>query len=301
MICLTIGAILLGLMGNNAALAAPKQSRPGGTATVQLTDIDSGLTSPSGVYRWLDVADQAYSDSYRTSYNYTQATVTVKYTQSGNLLQGTLTASNLKPNFAYQLKLVGDPEADPAANERIGLAGRWWQEVWNGSAWADGANLNNKGDGSSPNPNDDVYYANRYIADPLGSSPTGMKYRYTGYLVFDYFITNRSGKARLNFIVNSSYHVLFKTSQGPRNPDDGPTKTVTFDADPSSVAYTTDYPPQTVGIYGEWERLPVGGIYPDIGSYNCRIILTEESFHGNGTYAGNWAAAMGAALSFIIN
>jgi hypothetical protein len=41
--------------------------------TVILEDIDSGTTSPTGQYRWLDVADQPYSASYRDNYNYTQA------------------------------------------------------------------------------------------------------------------------------------------------------------------------------------------------------------------------------------
>jgi hypothetical protein len=92
-------------------------------ATIYLQDIDSGLTSPTGDYRWLDIADQNYSSTYRTSYNYTQANVTVNYEYSSDSLQGTLIAVNLKPNFAYQLKLVGTPGT--AANERIGLAGRW--------------------------------------------------------------------------------------------------------------------------------------------------------------------------------
>jgi len=30
-------------------------------ATIFLEDIDSGLTSPAGNYRWLDVANQVYS------------------------------------------------------------------------------------------------------------------------------------------------------------------------------------------------------------------------------------------------
>ncbi len=33
-----------------------------------LHDIDSGLTSPSGDYRWLNVADQVYAETYRVSF-----------------------------------------------------------------------------------------------------------------------------------------------------------------------------------------------------------------------------------------
>ena len=155
-----------------------------------MTDIGSAN------YRWLDVADQLYSASYRTDYNYTQATVSVTYDYAGSTFQGRLNATNLKPNFAYQLKLVGDPGTP--ANERIGLAGRWWQEEWNGSAWANGQNLNNKGTGSSPNPNDTVYSSRRDVTDL--TSPTELHYRYTGYLVFEYFITDQLGNATLDFV-----------------------------------------------------------------------------------------------------
>ena len=92
-----VGSILV--VGNSAR-----------ASVVGLSDIDSGTTSPAGDYRWLDVADQEYAAGYRGSYNYDQATVTVDYSVSGrDTLQGTLTSSNLKPNFAYQLKMVGTP------------------------------------------------------------------------------------------------------------------------------------------------------------------------------------------------
>ena len=78
--------------------------------------------------------------------------------------EGTLTAFNLKPNFAYQLKLSGIPGT--AANERIGLAGRWWQEEWNGTAWINGHNLNNKGERIFPNPNDHCLFRQAGYTDP---------------------------------------------------------------------------------------------------------------------------------------
>ena len=263
---------------------------------VELADIDSGLTSPTGDYRWRDVADQLYNSTYRDSYNYPKAFVQVEFDPVGSSLHGTLTALNLKPNFAYQLKLVGTPGS--AGNEPIGLAGRWWQEMWDGSNWTNGQNLNNKGDGSSPNPNDLVYFQRRDVTDP--ASPTGYLYRYTGYLVFDYFITDGAGDAVVEFDTDSSYHVLWKTSQRARTDDDGPVTSTTFDADDSPAYDDTggdDYPLKTVEVFGEWERLPVGGVYLQPGDYQVQIILTEESFHGSGgSYAGNWAGAMGADI-----
>lgn len=264
---------------------------------IYLKDIDSGLTSPTGEYRWLDVANQAYSISYKNSYDYTQATVKVSFAPEGETLEGKITAQKLKPNFAYQVKLAGYPETDPDANERIGLAGRWWQEWWDGDEWEVG-NLNTKCNTSpcpvypEQNPNDLVYFSN--IGDP--------DYRYSGYMAFDYFITDSKGNASLTFQVDSSYHVLWKTTQRGRTSSDGPIKQTTFRVNPKkSPAYSTRYPETSVSIFGEWERLPVGGIFLAPGSYDCEFFLTEESFHGDGgIYAGNWAAAMGAPISFTI-
>lgn len=268
------------------------------STTIYLEDIDSGLTSPTGVYRWLDVANQPYSATYRESYDYTQATVSITYTTEGTTLFGTLQAENLKPNFAYQLKLVGEPGT--LSNEQIGLAGRWWQEEWDGTSWTNGQNLNNKGGGSSPNPNDLVYFERRDITDP--TSPTGLHYKFTGYLLFDYFITDEQGNAEILFETGSCYHVLWKTTQQSHTTEDGPIQTTTFTATTSSPAYDTTYPEQTIEIFGEWERLPIDGVPLTAGDYSAQLILTEESFHGDGgQYAGNWAAAMGASIQFTID
>ncbi len=283
----------------NAAHQEDVDIEPAGSCRLTaLADIDSGTISPTGNYRWRDVADQLYSEAYRTTYDYTQATVEVIYRRVGSMLHGTLQAQNLKPNFGYQLKLAGKPGT--AANERIGLAGRWWEEEWDGAAWSNGRNLNNKDNGTSPNPNDAVYFARRDIFD--ATSPTERHYKYTGYLVFDYFVTDGNGDANLTFQTDSSYHVLWKTSQRAWTVDDGPLETTIFDADLSTAYDDTggdDFSSQTVSIFGEWERLPVGGVFLQRGHFEAELILTEESFHGSGgSFAGGWAGAMAAELPF---
>ena len=266
--------------------------------TIKLGAADSGLTSPTGDYRFLDIADQSYSKDYQKSYNYTNAEVEVTYRREGTTLRGKLTARNLKPNFAYQIKLVGIPEI--RSNEPIGFSGRWWQEEWDGRNWSSGQNLNNKGNGSQPNPNDTVYLQRRDVRDP--SSPTGKKYRYTGYIPMHFFITDDNGKASVKFETGTCYHVFWKTSQRDRSPNDGLLKRVLFDVNPANnPAYEENYPPATVQIFGEWERLPLGQTYLAPGEYLCRVMLTEESFHGSGgTLAGNWAAAMAGRIKFTI-
>ncbi|MBM4026233.1 MAG: hypothetical protein FJ280_12630 [Planctomycetes bacterium] len=167
---------------------------------------------PNSAYRWLDVADQAYSEMYRNTYSYDDAVVTFTYNTVGPSLGGTLTARNLKPNFAYQLKFQGEAthmlgDTNYGPNELLGWSGRWWEQQWQGQAWSNGWNLNNKGNGSFPNPNDTTYLARRDLPDTRGGSPTGLRYQYTAYRVFDYFITDEQGywahamKGRIEFTI----------------------------------------------------------------------------------------------------
>ena len=271
------------------------QAPEGMSGFVALRPADPNLVSPSGDYRWMDVADQVYSADFQQSYRYAQASVQVSYNIVGESFVGELVALNLKPNFAYQLKIAGTPGIEE--NEHVGFAGRWWEQYWTGSGWSGGSNLNNKGDGSSPNPNDLIYFARYNVLD--GSSETGYHYKYTGYLVFAYFITDSNGDAAFSFETGSCYHVLWKTTQRTHVIDDGPQVTATFDPDISEYAYDVDYGSQTVSIFGEWERLPMGGVDLAPGNYNCQMVLTEESFHGSGL-SGNWAAAMTGDVSFKV-
>ena len=68
-----------------------------------------------------------------------------------------------------------------------------------------------------------------------------------------------------------------------------------------TIQAATTFPPEPLPSFGEWERLPVGGIFLQPGDYIAEIILTEESFHGSGEhFAGSWAAAMGADIEFSV-
>lgn len=265
---------------------------------VALAPIGAGVTSPEGHYRWLDVADQPYAASFRQSYRYELATVTVTYEPRGEVFGGQLTARGLKPNFAYQIKLHAEPGKE--GFESLGRAGRWWQEEWGGNGWVRGWNLNDKGDGSSPNPNDLLYQQRSGVLDP--SSPTGRKYRFTAYLILGYFVTDERGRAAVEFAADRSFHVLWKSDQRPRDERDGATVTATFDPDPvADRAYDDDFAVATASVYGEWERLPVGGLRLAPGGYEVTLYLTEESFHGSGgELAGGWAAALGAPIRFEI-
>jgi len=254
----------------------------------------------SGDFRWRDVADNRYAAAYRYAYSYDQATVTVTYRTVGRTLAGRLTARNLKPNFAYQVKLFGLPETDARANEHLGFSGRWWREEWNGWRWDYGQNLNDKGFGlnRSSNPNDHAYRYSREIADT--TSPTGRWLRFTGYRLFDYFITDAHGNATLTFDARGSYHVLWTTEQLGRGRRDGPVKAHFCAPTAASPAYERDHRPVSVRVYGEWERLPSDGIPLAPGAYTVDLLLTEESFHSTLEWGGCWAHACRQTLAFTI-
>lgn len=269
----------------------------GGGVRGEVYDLEE-VGEPGSVYRWVDVAGNVYAASFRSSYSYDSARVTVDLSPHGRLLRGVLSATGLKPNFAYQIKLVGIPGTE--TNEILGFAGRWWQEVWNGSAWASGWNLNSKGDGSFPNPNDLDYLSRRDVVS--ATSPTGRLYRFSAYVVLAYFVTDSEGEGAASFAGDSSYHVLWTAEQRPQVADDGPLVTASVRPEPAHPAYDVGGEETTVSVFGEWERLPVGGVFLGDGTYDCRILLTEESFHGmGGTYAGFWAPALSKAVAFTVD
>jgi mannan endo-1,4-beta-mannosidase len=223
-------------------------------------------------FRYKDIAQTTYAESYARTYLYRDAGVSVTFDNScyGNLT-GHLSATGLKPNFAYQVKLTGKPEAlwgaggDDPSNERIGYAGRWWEV--------------------SPNPGnrDDAYYE-AHQNDP--------GYVFQGYLVFDFFLTDGSGAAELDFTTDGSYHVLWWVGQRAAGSCDSPPKWATVGADPASPAYDVSAGPTDVGVYAEIERLCAGETQLAPGFYRCGLGLAEESFHQSGPNEGTWAAAM---------
>ena len=260
------------------------------------------LTSSQGTFRWLDVADQKYGEKFRESYSYSQAQVFLSYNTTGPLLRVKLLGHLLKPNFAYQLKLVGKPEH--SSNELLGQIGRHWQETWDGKQWDDGHNLNDKGSGFASTPNDETYHNLREIVDP--TSPTGRKHRFTHYLLFDYFVTDVNGSVSLQTSVCSSFHVLFKLEQ--RTPDQNESIRVYAVHRPDSdssffYAYPENFffSPLQVSLFAEWERLPLEEQKLRLGKYDVKLLLTEESFHGDVDHlAGQWPAVMGVDTEFTI-
>jgi len=248
-----------------------------GVAAVRASEAQ--LTAMTGVsessLRWWDVALNAYDSAYRATYTYDTATVTLTYGTGGDplTLVGHLSAVNLKPNFAYQIKLEGKPtglwgsEGDDTANENIGFLGRWWREQ------------------PSPGNSTDADYLAHH-EDPA--------YIYKGYLVFDFFITDSAGAAEVDFALDGSLHVLANDSQGSPGACDAPFRWRTVLGSAADPAYAVDVGPTDVGVFGHQEsgRPCFGEAVLPAAPYDCQFILTEESFHHTGDGSGNWASVM---------
>jgi hypothetical protein len=209
--------------------------------------------------------------------------VTISYNNTSATFSGTLTATGLKPSFAYQVKLVGNSDMDDWSNEQLGYAGRWWRV--------------------QPNPgnsNDTDY----------GNNKDDPNYIYQGYLLFGFFPTDQQGNATVNFSANSSYHVLWATNDstgvgtGHKNPGANDSAVIYYDfsASPAinSAAYSTDYGNAHVGVFAEWEsgRALPGQLSLPVGEYLCKLVLTEESFHQSGL-GGGWASVLVGDVNFI--
>jgi hypothetical protein len=266
----TVLATLSCLLLICAAALAPAAPCP--LATEPLVSAVDVTTWPPAPYRWRDIGTNLYAQSYQDTYLYDDAVVTVAYHPCAGLnFTGHVSAANLKPNFAYQIKLVGKPtglwgeDGDDAANEMLGMTGRWWRTQPNAG-----------------NSNDADYLANHDNPD----------YIFEGYLLVDFFVTAPDGTAEVDFLVDSSYHVLWWEHQRTPGVCDSPVKWSTISGSAADPAYPADITEATIGVYAEIERLCTGQTSLPLGTYHARLILTEESFHQSGDTEGYWASAM---------
>jgi hypothetical protein len=259
-----------------------------------VTAIDLAPLGAGSGFRARDIADNDYAarfytrdgDPDFTASDYERARVTVAFPRSGSFFEGTLDASGLKPNFAYQMKLVGMPAAeygaagDDPSNDRIGYAGRWYRVGIGNATDAD--------------------------VQACRSDPSCHEV-FEGYLVFDFFVTDRFGEATHPFVADDSFHVLWRDCP-PERPLTGcqaPAGRPTAYQDVVALAstaygYDRDDTTWNVGVFGEVERTAPQSYLP-AGEYRARFVLTEESFHESGVPGGYWASVIGdAGLHFWI-
>jgi len=273
----TVVVVLCVVAASGGCRKAVEHRQKGDTQKVKLSPAPTLTAKPEQSWRWLDALDQPYSDKFRKTFDYAQADVTVSLPKVGAVFSGRLSAKKLKPNFAYQMKLVGMPpsvwgeKGDAASNLRLGKLGRWWRRGEQGG--------------------------NAYVFDE------GDKSKLEAYLLFGYFVTDAQGKAEVDLRLDSSYHVLWKTSQWPPAKEDGRPTSHKIVARAGAYGYDRAFPDGVLKLYAEaqYGRPPRGTVELPVGRYRCFLLLTEESFHAwGGGDGGDWAAALAAVVEFNI-
>ncbi len=289
--------VLAAALGLSCTQTAETTVPPGGVIilqeSTQITMRALEVTPPQQP-RWRDITGAAYSDDFRAGFDYADPgahRVEVHYRPQAPTLTGTITATALKPWFAYQLKLVGrrgirgpDEAAnagDPAAwsSWQLGRIGRWWCEHchWN-------------------------------VSDADLAQHVAEGHTVRGYLLFDWLVTDASGNATRDFALDSSLHVLWRVGQRERAPEDGPPRWYRIErgehAYPPGLAGTV----ADAGMFAEWEpdRPAIGEVRLPPGEYRVQFNLTEESFHDNMDAeralegGGFWAWVLEADLAFEV-
>jgi len=270
-------------------------------------------TWPVAAPRWWDISNDSqrqfdaflgldgtqqfnYSGIYTDPQRVTQARLTYDTAPDGSYFVGHIEATGLKPNFAYQMKLVGKQENGPGgwgssgddlSNKRIGLIGRWF-------CGSHGASTNFQ----------DPHYVNYYE-----NQPDNLKHDMYGYLFMGDFVTDKYGNASMSFIGQNNYHI---TRASWEYPGGVPAELVEDPHSPFTIqggliqsnptvyyGYGSTAPSTTVSLYYEYEDQKSGQAVPrprqvvlPTGTYRCRFVLTEESFHESGN-GGFWQTVLG--------
>ena len=220
--------------------------------------------------RWADIAGNPFSAAFHADFSYRDAKVRVTYRRRGPTFAGVLEASGLKPNFAYQVKLLGD-RSDTWSFEAIGYHGRWLI-----------------GEGRRTNFSDDDYEAQKSRPDVEIES----------YILFDYFVTDDQGRAAKSLVLERSYHVIWnqKLNRWHRAPGRHDSPLFTHRIRPAGRAYwwKVEARPVTVGLWLEEEwvneqpskdalRLPAGTYRVSLSMNNAGAweltVLKQQEFH----------------------
>lgn len=220
--------------------------------------------------RWWDINDQPLSNFLQNGqfvYNHQQIVLSYNVAPAVPYFVGHIAAQGLKPNFAYQMKLAGKPQygergwgqyGDDAASERLGQAGRWWDD----SCLPPGPNL------------DDAYYAAHYQCAGLAQRRT-----IYGYLYLGAFVTDEQGNANLEVASCSSYHICWQDKQthGQREVVAGTYSIQSLQSPYYGYGHRVE--PETVRLWYEYQAGRAREVGLPGGTYNCRFMITEETFH----------------------
>jgi hypothetical protein len=250
-------------------------SPPAPPTAVETALVPFGDQRPTARPRWLDIGDVAYAESWCQEYRDEAAHVTLRYQpqQPSGHFQATLRARGLKPNFCYQLKLMGRPpglwpDGDGVLNEWLGRHGRWWDYRYEKV-------VDN--------------FTNDTVYDRLPAADRGWV---VGYVYFGCVVTDGQGNlAATPLTADHSYHVTGLPDQ------DGflreaPGTRREYPLDRSGPAYAPGTPAGPATIFLEGERDDPVELPPlPAGRHHLVLMLTEESFHARDRAGGSWRSA----------
>jgi len=228
--------------------------------------------------RWADVAGNFYSASFVSTFSYEQSgptapSVLVQVDREAPTLRGRLEARDLKPNFAYQIKLRGIYEHRDSF-ERIGYAGRW------------------RLPGRGTNYTDKDY---EHSEEPS---------QVEAYLFFDYFVTDAEGNAARDFALDSCLHVLWNASRQRRNVSIADLAFALVDASNPRTYARPKNSLRAEALWAERERPrymnPGQELFLPPGEYKAELVLTEESFHSKDNDGGWWATVYRGPIEFAL-
>ena len=228
--------------------------------------------------RWADIAGNFYAAEFIRRFSYEDASadgpqVWVRLTPAGPTLAGRLEARHLKPNFAYQMKLVGS-WTEPRQAEAIGYRGRW------------------RLPGPGTNFSDDEFRAHP------------RKEQVEAYILFDFFVTDAAGHAVREFALDSTLHVLWNGTRQWQTSHEGDVLELSVAASDPQVYARPKRTPSVERLWAERERqrYPRGEqtIRLPPGPYFAFLWLTEESFHASERDGGYWATVCSLPIQFTI-
>ncbi len=257
-----------------------------------------------------------------------QVTLTYDANPSSPYFVAHVSATGLKPNFAYQMKLTGKPvsglrgsgtansyitstnklasgtpvvhnvydgngnltpvNGDDWTSQQLGYLGRWWDD----EPTPPGTNIN------------DSYFQTYY--------PSRTVY---GYIFLGDFFTDAQGNCEKDIAGRYSYHITWQDWQSgikdvlvPESPfsiggyldNSAPTHYYAYGANAPASGAATETGKASLNLYYEYEasRSGAAGFIMPNGNYHCRLLLTEETFHN--TYSNGTNKALGGVWKTVM-
>ena len=234
--------------------------------------------------RWLDIDDRRFHDFINKigtpeefSYRNAQVTLAYDYGQSGGIFRGHIEARGLKPNFAYQIKLCGKPkwgrrgwgeQSDDTANANLGFASRWWDDSVQQNGW-------------------DKYYWSLYV-----KAAQPRRHSMVGYLFTGVFVTDEKGNASHDFASEKPLHITWQNKQ-VTTLKHYPAGTYSIGSTQAPfLGYGGAQELRAIKLWYEHEGKRPRRVNLPPGRYNCRLLLTEESFHAKTRAGGQWLTVL---------